>query len=439
MKNFSLKTLARLLIVLTVSLGFTHVSFGQGGLDRIERSRMKDMLRVIKNNVKKSYFDPEFKGIDIEARFKEADEKLSSAASVGQAMGIIAQTLIDFNDSHLYFIPPSTNLAVEYGWKMQAVGDKILVTSVKPGSDADAKGLKRGDEILAVSGFSVSRPELWKVIYYYNGISKRDRLDLTILSPGQTEPRQLAINSEMKSLPRAITYQSFFRLFDDFYEEENDKHRIQTIGGVQVWRMPGFDFDPAQVDSLMGRVKNTNSLILDLRGNGGGYVKTLERLSGFFFDKDLTIAELKGRKKMDPMVSKTRGKDAFSGRLIVLIDSRSASAAEIFSRLVQLQGRGKVLGDVSAGSVMQSQRFTETMGVNSIVMFAVSITNADVIMSDNKSIEHVGVLPDEILLPTGEDLAAGRDPVLSRALDLLGAKITPEAAGKLFPYYWKKT
>src|SRR5688572_17702186 len=93
------------LLCLTAFFCLFQSSYGQGGLDRIERSRMKDILRVVKNNVKKSYFDPAFKGIDIEARFKLADEKLNSASSVGQAMGIIAQALIDFNDSHLYFIP----------------------------------------------------------------------------------------------------------------------------------------------------------------------------------------------------------------------------------------------------------------------------------------------------------------------------------------------
>lgn len=87
---------------------------------------------------------------------------------------------------------------------------------------------------------------------------------------------------------------------------------------------------------------------------------------------------------------------------------------------------------------MQSQIFSEALGVNSLVMFAVSITNADVIMSDNKSIEHVGVIPDELILPTGEDLATGRDPVLARAVELLGGRLSADEAGKFFPYFWKK-
>ena len=59
-------------------------------------------------------------------------------------------------------------------------------------------------------------------------------------------------------------------------------------------------------------------------------------------------------------------------------------------------------------------------------------------MTDGKSLEHVGVTPNELLLPTGADLAAGRDPVLARAVELAGARISSEAAAKLFPIQWPK-
>jgi hypothetical protein len=47
-------------------------------------------------------------------------------------------------------------------------------------------------------------------------------------------------------------------------------------------------------------------------------------------------------------------------------------------------------------------------------------------------------MPDERIVPTASDLAAGRDPVMSRALELIGVKKSPEEAGKMFPLEWSK-
>ena len=407
--------------------------------DSIEKGRMKGILKIVKNEIKKNYYDPNFKGIDIEARFQAAEEKLSAATSTTQSLGIIAQVVIDFNDSHLYLLPPSTGWKVDYGWRSTFYGDKCLITDVKPGSDAEAKGIKPGDQLLAIGSFKVNRKEMWKVHYYYNTISKRKGMNMTVLAPGAAEPKTLDILSELKQGPRVITFNSYFRFDDDFYNEENDKHRFLKVGGINIWRMPGWDFDPTMSDSLIGRVNDGTSIIMDLRGNGGGYVKSLEAITGYFVEKDTQIAELKGRKKMDPQMARTKGDKRYKGKLVVLIDSESGSASEIFARFVQIEKIGVVMGDVSSGAVMQSQTFDQEMGTDNIVPFAISITNADVIMKDGISIEHVGVTPDELILPTAADVAAGRDPVMVRAIESLGGKVDPLEAGKWFPYYWKKS
>lgn len=424
--------------VLVFALSAVTAAYGQG-FDRIDRERMKSILKNVKNDIKKNYYDPNFHGIDIEARFKKAEDRLDQVTSAGQAFAVIAQVLVDFNDSHLYFLPPSTNLRVEYGLRYIVIGDKTFVTSVRPKSDAEKQGIKVGDQIVSIENFRPSKSELWKISYYYGVVSIREKMKLTLLSPGAAEPREVEFRAEIKTLPKQIVFQNFFRLFDGFYNEENDKHRFVSTGNVMAWKFPSFGFDPADVPSLVSRFKDKEGVIIDLRGNGGGYVKTLEALVGRLFDKDIKLADLVGRKKMDPSIAKTiGGKDVFKGKVIVLIDSESGSASEVFARVVQLEKRGQVLGDVSAGAVMQSIGYPGEIGTDSVVMFSTSITNADLIMADGKSLEHVGVIPDEKILLTGEDLLNQRDPVLARAFELLGIKMSAEDAGRAFPgYFWK--
>jgi carboxyl-terminal processing protease len=176
---------------------------------------------------------------------------------------------------------------------------------------------------------------------------------------------------------------------------------------------------------------------LDLRSNPGGAVISLRALLGRMFDKDIKIADRVERKKTEALEAKTHH-NPFAGKLIVLVDSQSASAAELFARVVQLEKRGTVLGDHSSGSVMESQQFSYRSGTDIVSFFGASITEADLIMTDGKSLEHVGVTPDEVMLPGADDLANGRDPVLARAADELGVKMSPEQAGTLFPYQWPK-
>ena len=87
---------------------------------------------------------------------------------------------------------------------------------------------------------------------------------------------------------------------------------------------------------------------------------------------------------------------------------------------------------------MEAKHYSYQMGADVIVLYGASITDADLIMTDGKSLERVGVTPDEMSLPTTPDLAAKRDPVLARAAALVGVKLDPEKAGAMFPVEWRK-
>ena len=79
---------------------------------------------------------------------------------------------------------------------------------------------------------------------------------------------------------------------------------------------------------------------------------------------------------------------------MVLIDSESASAAEIFARVVQIEKRAVVVGDRSSGKVMEARHEFFSAGNYSPFTAGMSVTVADVHLADGKSLENVGVVPD---------------------------------------------
>ncbi|HKQ97689.1 MAG TPA: S41 family peptidase, partial [Candidatus Polarisedimenticolia bacterium] len=410
-------------------------------MPEFERARARIMLKVVRDDLEKFYYDPGFHGVSLDEAFGAASDKIDKAGSVSQLFAAIARPYLQLKDSHTVFIPPGRSVKVHFGWQMQVFGDKCYVTAVQPGSDAAAKGLKPGDQILSIDGNKPTREGLHGINYVYRAIAPRPSFSLGVLSPGGA-PRTVEINARIEQLKKVLDLTRASDVEDFIHDLEEEAHRGRHIFvdyGPQlvVWRMPEFNLSPAEVANEMRRIRDHQAAVLDLRGNPGGAVETLERMIGAFMDEGVSIGDVKSRADIKPVVSKKAG-EVYTGKIVVLVDSESASCAELMARTIQMGGRGHVVGDRTAGAVMMSMSHSHMVGDSSGAPFVNSITVADIIMKDGKSLEKNGVTPDTILLPTAEDLAAGRDPVLSHAASLLGVTILPDKAGALFPVEWEK-
>jgi C-terminal processing protease CtpA/Prc len=197
-----------------------------------------------------------------------------------------------------------------------------------------------------------------------------------------------------------------------------------------------FEIETDVVDKMMKEVAGHKKLILDLRGNGGGAVATEMHLTGYFFDHDVKVGDELARRKTKEQIARRHKEKAFGGEVNVLIDSRSASASEVFSRVLQIEKRGSVTGDASAGAVMTSLLYalgSYRSGANwAAYSFygAVGVTVGDLVMSDGQRLEGTGVIPDLKSVPTSQDLSEKTDPVLAFAAERFGVRLTPEDAGK---------
>ncbi len=386
---------------------------------------LRSMLREAYELVKKRYYDPGFHGLDWDARYREFEAKIRGMTSVNAGLGAIAEFLDGLKDSHTYFLPPSRPFDHDYGYRLRIVGEKTFVSRVVERSDAAAK-LKPGDEVISINGFVPARDTLITVQYILNALAPLESVELVVRSPARAV-RKVLVNATITEKPKRLAEWEPWAIYRT--KDEREPHRLVSIGDVLVWKMPAFEDEERQIDGLWGRARKHRALILDLRGNGGGFQTTLTRMLANAIDRDFKAFDTIERKGRSPVDVKSRRTDGFSGPVVVLVDSESASAAELFARVMQLEKRADVLGDRTAGFVMAG-RFHE--GESRHLLYGFVVTEGDVAMTDGQSLERVGVVPDETVLPTAEDLASGRDPTLAAAARRLGVDLDPEAAGRLY-------
>ncbi len=402
-------------------------------MSSLDRSTIQLMAKDTAEGVKKNYFDPTYGGVDFNAAYAAAQQSIANAGSVREGYEAIADMLQKLNDSHTFFVPPEQPFTVEQGWEMQLIGEKCFVTFVKKGSDAEAKGLKPGDEILELENVKPTRTNWNDLRYRIKVLTPRSSLHVVIARPKE-QPQLVVVSSTVKRRAAHFDltgneYWIYIHQFDS--DMEKYQSHVMTIHDVMVVKLATFEHKEDTFDADFRKANKNKALILDMRGNGGGSETLLLRLLGDVFDRDVTVGETVGRSKSKPVTAKAQ--HAFSGKLIVLVDSESASASEVFARVIQLENRGTVIGDQSAGAVRRAIEKEFIHGQGQEYAYAMEVTVSDLKMTDGKSLEKLGVIPDETLLPTAEQLADGEDPQLARAFELAGVKVSAKDAGAMFP------
>lgn len=332
------KTILRMACAATLLLAAFASStvHSQQKMDNYNRDRARAILHDAYDNVKKHYYDTKFHGLDIDARFHQYDQKIVDASSLSQSFGVVAAFLDGLNDSHTFFTPAARPFRMDDGYRLQMYGNDCYITRVRSGTDAETK-VHPGDQVLGYNKFNVNREVFWKMSYYFNSLSPQKGSMLEIRDPsGQT--RQLTIDAKVRELKKVLDFtgqDGGGDIWDYIREEQNSDHVVRQrwvdAGDVMIWKMPEFFVEDHEVDRIFNDARKHKTLILDLRGNPGGAVVTLDRMVANLFDHEVKIADRMGRKDLKPEVAKTRGGDIFTGQLIVLVDSISASSGELFS------------------------------------------------------------------------------------------------------------
>lgn len=200
--------------------------------------------------------------------------------------------------------------------------------------------------------------------------------------------------------------------------EPSDAVRVGIIR-FSPWLVPVA----AEVDAAVHRYRGADGIVVDLRGNPGGVVGMISGIAGHFLGEPKALGTMKTRdselripanpRRVGPGGERV---EPYGGPLAVLIDELSFSASEIFAGGLQALGRARVFGTPSLGGVLASTYSRLPNG--DVLQYAV----ADFVTASGRTLEGVGVTPDEVTPITREALLAGQDPSLDAALRWIGAQ-----------------
>lgn len=172
-----------------------------------------------------------------------------------------------------------------------------------------------------------------------------------------------------------------------------------NVGYIRLSTFYSWDVAKNKLNSAMALVGDTTGLILDLRQNGGGDAETAGRLVRAFLGDDVkAVQRIESRKGSKDEALPERDLAAYDGKLVVLVDRRSASASEFLAYSLQAAGRATVVGSRSAGAAsLLDEPQPLAHG------FQISVPNAwPVNIKTGKNWEGEGVIPD---------VKGGDDPV----------------------------
>jgi carboxyl-terminal processing protease len=320
--------------------------------------------------------------------------------------GAIKGMLDSLGDQHTSYIDPEQLTAFNAqitGEEYEGIGawvdpnkDFLTIISPMPESPAEKAGLKSGDQIIAIDGVDMTGLDgelVRQKVIGPAGSSVR----LTIRRSGLENTFDVTIvrakiqssNVMGRMLDNNVAYIRLLA-FGDKKTLEDFRTTLQTL----------LDQKP-------------NGLILDLRFNGGGLLESSIDVASEFIDKGVIAYEQYGDGTKKSFEARPGG-IATKIPLVILINEGSASASEIVAGAIQDLGRGKLVGTKSygKGSVQIWTDLVDEQG-------AVRITIAKWLTPNGRTIHGIGLEPDIIVPITDQDIQAGIDPQLNKAIDIL--------------------
>jgi carboxyl-terminal processing protease len=314
------------------------------------------------------------------------------------------------DENHTYFLDPQQyrdyqswsrgdNTYVGIGISVTSRDSLPRVIEVYDGTPAEQAGLQPGDILVSIDGQPVAGMALDQMTGLVRGPAGSS---VQIVVRRGDDPEEIPY-----TVQRAEIHLQFVK----------DKLVQDDIGYVLLRGFP----EPSVIDSIEQDItsfqaEGVHGLILDLRGNSGGRIDVGTRLLGDFLPSGTSIYQEVDRGGRNSTHA-THGNGQYDMPLVVLVDGGTASMGEIFAAAVQAHGAATIVGSTTSGSVAAAQVFGLPDGSG------LQVTVFEILSSDGKPLNKVGVVPDDVIAADPAPPASGTDPALDRAVAILHDQI----------------
>lgn len=323
--------------------------------------------------------------------------------------GAIEGLTASYGDPYTVFLPPSdaqvfnADISGSFGGVGMEVADQsigIVVTPLK-GSPAEAAGVKSGDILLAIDGTSTASMTSDDAVKLIRGPVGKP-ITLTFARQGETKPVVLTIVRQTINIPVINAY----------------------ARGDGVFVIELYSFSQNSADLFRGALRQfmlsgDTKLILDLRGNPGGYLDAAVDMASYFLPVGDSVVTEDFKGKADNIVHRSVGYNVFKNKklsMAILVDQNTASAAEILSGALQQHGVAKLVGTRTFGKGSVQQLVDLGNGAE------LKVTVARWLTPNGTSISDGGLTPDINATTTPAEMLAGKDPQKDAALTWLATQ-----------------
>lgn len=350
------------LMVLMVLLGIVMGIAGNQYTNR-DQQRIKELLALIESN--SYYFD--------EAILNE-DRLLEGALrGIVEEVGDPYSVFLDEEDLQAFLKQLQSSFA-GIGVSIVQTGKYPLVVNVIPNSPAEQAGIKRGDVLLRVGETSVLGLTPRQIASYITG-NKGEKRTLTIAREDINSP--FSVEVELAQVTSKTVISSFYTEYD------------QKIGLIKVTNFSSNTFDDFKLAMEQLKLQGMTDLIIDVRDNPGGYLHIVMEMLDLLMDGDGPLLYIRNRKGELLPQAQDKYKADVNYQILILINSNSASASEIFAATLN-ESRGiELIGTTTFGK----GTVQKTYYLDQKKTIGVKLTTENWLTPKKKWIQDVGVAP----------------------------------------------